>query len=65
MYSITTAHTVLDYALTKAAVSGKLTRSVLRVSYKDLMKSIGQPCDKDVELIVTIELAWDETQEGE
>jgi hypothetical protein len=62
---IMSAHRVLDYALTKAAVSSKLTTTNLRISHKELMASIGRSNGKDIDLVLTIGMAWDETNANE
>jgi hypothetical protein len=61
MSRILSAHRVLEYALTKAAVSAKLTKTTLRIPYKELLHSIGQSTDKEIDLVLTIDTAWDET----
>ena len=58
---IQAVYKVLDYALTKAAVSAKLTNSTIRVSYRDLLKSIGQETDKEYDLVIKISMEWDES----
>lgn len=63
--TIASAHKVLEYALTKAAVSGKLTKTTLKIPYSELLESIGQKSDRSLDLIVTIELNWDETNDDE
>jgi len=57
--SVECAHRVLNIILTKAAVSAKLTDCSLRVSYKDLLHSIGQPTDKDIQLVIKLTMSWD------
>ena len=61
MSHILSAHPILEYALTKAAVSAKLTSTTLRIPYKELLSSIGRSTDKEIDLVLTIEMAWDET----
>lgn len=60
---VASAHKVLEFALTKAAVSAKLTKTTLRIPYKELLISIGKETTKDIDLILTIDMAWDETAE--
>ena len=59
MESVYSVHKVLDLLITKAAVSAKCGKTKVRIPYKDLMASIGQTTDKQVDLIVSIKLAWD------
>lgn len=60
--SVMTAHKVLEYALTKAAVSAKLTKTSLRIPYKDLLASIGQTTDKNIDLILKFEMSWEQPE---
>ncbi len=59
MESINSAHKVLEILLTKAAISSKPSASTVRIPYKDLLASIGQKTDKQIDLLVTISLEWD------
>lgn len=53
-------HSVLNYLLTKAAVSGKVAKTTLRVPYADLVASVGKSTTKEADLVITIEMSWDE-----
>lgn len=52
------AHRVLEYLLTKAAVSGKLSSTKIRIPYAELATSIGSVESKPIDLIVDIKLEW-------
>lgn len=56
------AHKVLELLLTKAAISSKPQKSTVRISYKDLLASIGQQTDKNFDLVIKIEMDWDEVE---
>jgi hypothetical protein len=56
------AHRLLDYLITKAAVSAKTSSKTVRIPYSELLKTIGQTSNKDVDLVVTISLEWDEKE---
>ncbi|MEZ0209215.1 MAG: hypothetical protein ACAH17_03520 [Candidatus Paceibacterota bacterium] len=62
--SLLSAYRVLDYALTKAAVSAQLTNTTLRIPYKELVASVGKETTKEIDLVLTISMAWDETIEA-
>lgn len=58
--SIMAAHRTLQFLLTKAAISGKVHKTSLRIPFSDLAASVGQQKSADYDLIVTFNLSWDE-----
>lgn len=58
--NVASVHNVLNYLLTKVAVGGKLSKTSIRVPISDLASLVGQVDERDVDLIVKIELFWDE-----
>jgi hypothetical protein len=65
MSALQSAHKVLEYLLTKAALTGKLKNTKIRIPYSDLAKSIGSNDVKNVDLIVKFQLQWDEGKTDE
>lgn len=57
------AHKVLELLLTKAAISAQPQKSTVRIPYKDLLAAIGQKTDKNFDLVVTIQMDWDASEE--
>lgn len=58
--NVAALHKVLHYLLTKAAVGGKLGKTTVRIPISDLAETVGQTDTRDVDLVVTIALSWDE-----
>lgn len=59
--SVLSAHRVLEFVLTKAAVSAKTHKTTLRIPYKELLASIGKETDNNIDLVLTLETSWDES----
>lgn len=54
---------VIDLLLTKAALSGKITKSIKhKIPYNELTKSVGINNYSDVDLQVEIKLKWVKTE---
>jgi hypothetical protein len=60
--SLNSAHKLLEFLLTKTAITSKPTKSHIRIPYKDLLAAIGQKTDKNIDLIVKFDLSWDDAQ---
>lgn len=57
------AHKVLELLMTRAAISGKLQNTELRIPHKELKNSIGSTdYDSNVDLLVRIEFDWVDAQ---
>jgi hypothetical protein len=65
MSALLSAHRVLEYLLTKAAVTGQLKSTKVRIPYKELAASIGSTEAQALDLIVKIDLEWDEQKTDE
>jgi hypothetical protein len=50
--------------MTKAALTGKLRSTKVRIPFSELSDSIGVQSNKDIDLVVSINLEWDEHQTG-
>jgi hypothetical protein len=61
MANIQNIHTVLEILITKAALTGKTLGSTIRIPYKDLSELIGKSENKDIDLVLTFSLEWDES----
>jgi hypothetical protein len=56
------AHRVLEYLMTKAALTGKLKSTTIRVPYNELAASCGAPEKyKNVDLLVKLDFEWVES----
>ncbi len=63
--SLQAPHTILEYLITKAAVSGKVSSSTVRIPFADLAASVGKDQQHDSELVIEINLSWDRSPETE
>lgn len=59
--SLQAVHRVLEYLMTKAALTGQLKGTKVRIPYNELMAATGTVKYKDIDLIVKIDFEWDET----
>lgn len=58
-------HQLLNYLLTKITVTGKLRpKTTFRFPYKELAANVGKTTNRDVDLVLTISMEWDETREN-
>jgi hypothetical protein len=60
--SLQAVHRVLEYLLTKAALTGQLKGTTVRIPYNELMAGVGQTKFRDTDLIVKIDFEWDEAR---
>jgi len=56
----TQVHRVLEYMLTKAIISGDPKGTTLRIPYSELAADVGKESNKQIDLVVSISLKWDE-----
>ncbi len=64
MSELSTAHTVLELLITKAAISSKPQKSTLRISHDKLMRAVGRTGDSQTDLVITISMDWDAKPKG-
>lgn len=62
--SMMSVHRVLEYLMTKAAITGELKGTTVRIPYKELAHTVGKDSNKDVDLVITIGLSWDSHTSG-
>jgi hypothetical protein len=60
--SLLAVHRVLEYLLTKIALTGTLKSTKVRIPYHELLSGVGKETRKDIDLIVKISFEWDETK---
>jgi hypothetical protein len=54
------AHKLLELLIVKALVSGKTKEASVRLNIKDLATSFDMTAIDDVDLVIKIDLSWDE-----
>lgn len=63
--SLLSAHRVLEYLMTKAAVSGKTLNSTVRVPFSELASSVGKTDFENVDLVIKFDLSWEKSKTDE